>query len=231
MVIGSGLIARAFGHFRDTEDVLVFASGVSNSRESDPQAFLRESDLARKTMADHPGKLFAYFSTCSIEDPDVRDTPYVRHKLAMEKLVEGRAARYLIFRLPQVVGRSENGATLVNFLHQCIVNGRPFELWEKAVRYIIDIEDVRLIVTHLLSTAQRENRAMTVASYPSPVLNIVRALERITGKSANYKAIDRGTSYRLDVSELQPVLEKLGIAFEADYLEKVLEKYFANSDR
>ena len=67
MIVGNGLIASLF-YDVDREDVIFFASGVSNSLETELSEFQREEDLIRETFTQNPDKLFAYFSTCSIYD-------------------------------------------------------------------------------------------------------------------------------------------------------------------
>jgi len=67
MVVGNGLLANTFKSYSDNEDVIIFASGVSNSGCVDPEQFKRESNLVAKYKTSK--KLFVYFSTSSIEDP------------------------------------------------------------------------------------------------------------------------------------------------------------------
>ena len=57
MIIGNGLIANLFRE-HDRENVVFFASGVSNSLETEKSAFLREEDLLRKTLEENPEKIF-----------------------------------------------------------------------------------------------------------------------------------------------------------------------------
>ena len=48
MIIGNGLIANLFTE-HDRENIIFFASGVSNSLETEKSAFLREENLLRNT--------------------------------------------------------------------------------------------------------------------------------------------------------------------------------------
>ena len=48
MIIGRGLIASLFKE-NDYKNTIFFASGVSNSLEDNPQEFLREENLIKKT--------------------------------------------------------------------------------------------------------------------------------------------------------------------------------------
>ncbi|MFV0217909.1 hypothetical protein OBJ92_12895 [Empedobacter falsenii] len=74
MIIGKGLIASAFEN-RDREDVVFFASGVSNSLETDVRQFLREENLIRTTIQQYPTQTFVYFSTCSMYVVKINETP------------------------------------------------------------------------------------------------------------------------------------------------------------
>lgn len=77
MVIGNGMIAKACKAFIDDTSVTIFASGVSNSAEVLVENFQREFELLASQTKDIK---IVYFSTCSVNDPSVADTPYVRHK-------------------------------------------------------------------------------------------------------------------------------------------------------
>ena len=72
MVIGNGLLAKSFSKYKDDDQVIIFASGVSNSKEVNPEAFMREMDLLRSIT--NKDALLVYFSTCSVYDwPFYRD--------------------------------------------------------------------------------------------------------------------------------------------------------------
>ena len=116
MVIGKGMMARAFSLYRSNNNVVVFASGVSNSRESSRKAFFRERNLLRECIATNGNKIIVYFSTWSIYDRMLKETPYVQHKIKMEKIIQRHAGTYLILRLPQVVGKTNN-RTLINYFY------------------------------------------------------------------------------------------------------------------
>ena len=51
MVVGSGLLANTFKSYSDNEDVIIFASGVSNSGCVDLEQFKRELNLVSKYKA------------------------------------------------------------------------------------------------------------------------------------------------------------------------------------
>jgi len=141
MILGRGLIATAFKNsVFDSPLYMVFASGVSNSMESDPKAYARELALLDSSIAKNTTIL--YFSTTSIFDPTKTDTPYIHHKLNIEKQIRERADSYIIARLPILVGRTDNPHTLINFMVSAIREKRHFEVHAKACRHLLDIDDL-----------------------------------------------------------------------------------------
>lgn len=228
MIIGSGLLARAFQDtFHAREDVCIYAAGVSNSGCSNPIEFVRErqrlADTLQRTMS---VDTFVYFGTCSVADPDARNTPYVQHKLAMEHMVVAHP-RSLILRLPQVAGNTPNPHTLLNFLYARISRSEVFDLWSKAKRNIIDVVDVALITRQVVANSSMRNSIFNIANVVNySMIDIVSVMESVVGKPAVYNVVARGTDYPIDTSAIAPILGDAGVNFGHDYLERVAEKYY-----
>ena len=227
MIIGNGLLASAFRpYFQDAPEIVVFASGVSNSRETHELAFLRERDLLMEALDTE--RFFLYLSTCSVDDPELLETPYVIHKQQMESLV--RTSRdYAIFRLPQVVGTTHNPNTLTNYLYNQIVSGTHFQIWRHAKRNLIDVDDVAPIVAHLLKTCP-VNRTTTNVACPFSVsiLQLVATLELVTGKRASYEIVETGGLYIIDSSIAVEAASQIGIVFDESYIEHLIRKYYGS---
>lgn len=228
MLIGSGLLAQAFsGALLQREDVCIYAAGVSNSSCTDAREFARERQRLGDALqqAIQVGA-FVYFGTCSVNDPDARNTPYVQHKLAMEHMAYTHPQN-LILRLPQVAGKTPNPHTLLNYLYARIARSESFSLWSKAKRNIIDVVDVVSITQQLISNNSTRNTIINIANVVNyPIADIVSAMERVVGKRAVYDVVERGSEYLIDTSAILPVLEKAGVKFGNDYLEKVIGKYY-----
>lgn len=226
MVVGDGMMATAFSAFRDSADVVVFASGVSNSLETDPAAFKRERELLQKVREGHPDALLVYFGTCSVDDPERRETPYVQHKLAMEALLAASRGNWLVLRIPLAIGRNPGSRTLAQFLYERIAHGEPFEIWEGAARFPIDVDDALRIGSRFINDPAMWRRCINVALRQFPVLDFVRVLEEIVGRKANYTLVRKGQRYELDCPEILQIAGELGLELTEDYLAKVLHKYF-----
>ena len=88
------MIANAFKNCTLIDnDLLVFASGVSNSSETDTRMFAKEAALLTETLSVNRERKFVYFSSSPI---DYIDSPYYGHKLAMEDLIRNSTDRYLV---------------------------------------------------------------------------------------------------------------------------------------
>ena len=227
MIIGNGLLAKAYAPlFADQHDVIVFASGVSNSRETSDEPYARERQMLEQAI--DQDKLLVYFSSCSIQDPELGASAYVQHKLAMEALLAERAPRYAIFRLPQVVGRVDNPHTLTNFLHHTIASGDVFHVWTRARRNLIDVDDVAAIGARLVARGDAENRVTNIACpFSVPVIELVRTFEAVMGKRANYDLVTAGGSYDIDVRLAMAAGAEVGVTMGADYIDQLVRKYYA----
>lgn len=227
MIVGQGLLARAFApRYMDDPRVTIFASGVSNSREADPDAFERERALLAPLLDGRTRVV--YFGSCASAMADASAaTPYMRHKRAMEELVAG-SPDGLVLRLPQVVGSTPNPNTLTNFLRDRILAGTSFNVWANAERNLIDVDHVASIGDHLIDAAGGDRRVFSVASAdPLPMPELVAIFERVLGRSARYTADPVGSALRIDATEALAAAARLGIDLGPGYAETVIRKYYA----
>lgn len=227
MVIGNGMIATRFSDYQNDDHTIIFASGVSNSKNMVESHFEREVELIKKTLVDHPGKQFIYFSTCSVEDKELSNAPYVIHKKKLEDLISKKVNSYIIFRVSNVAGMSNNPFTLLNYFVLNILQGNPITVWENASRNIIDIDDVYTITDWIIKEKKNNNSIINIANpinYPVP--EIVASIEQHFNKKATGNKVQRGDSYAIDISLIKPVINQLNIQFNDDYLSSLLKKYY-----
>ena len=120
------------------ENTLIIASGVSNSKETRKSEFSREMNLIKNEISKHANSRVIYFSTCSVCSGE--SSPYIQHKLNMERLVRDANDNCWIFRLPQVVG-AVNNSTLVSYFFRAIKTGQMLTIQSQATRNLIDVSD------------------------------------------------------------------------------------------
>ncbi len=220
-------MAQAFSAcFADDPQVIVFASGVSHSGETRAEQFTRERDMLKIAIAAQ--KFILYFSTCAVYDPELAASPYVRHKIEMERLVLETAHQAAIFRLPQIVGHSSNPHTLTNYLYRQISTGASFQLWLNAKRNLVDVCDVVSIITHLVRTHQVDNVITNIACpFSVSALELVNIFELMLDKKANYDIVAAGGEYMIDSRLAVAAAAKAGIAFDDQYIKNLIWKYYA----
>jgi nucleoside-diphosphate-sugar epimerase len=225
MIVGSGLIANAFSSRSLPDDVLLFASGVSNSKEKRPEPFERELNLIRQTADANPERRIIYFSTASVMDPELSEEPYVIHKLKCEEWLKNNTVSPLILRVTNVVGNSGNPATVFNFFKHCIQQDIRFSMWTQACRNFIDIEDLVSITMRLIHT-NGFGRTWTLANPESyPVMAIVKKIEDALGKKAVYDEVELGTCFNPLSNETLRFYADNDIRFDESYLDLLISKY------
>ncbi|WP_288444056.1 NAD-dependent epimerase/dehydratase family protein [uncultured Chryseobacterium sp.] len=221
MIIGNGMLANAV-RFYDKDEVIFFASGVSNSLEKDPSAFEREIRLLHSCIEENPHKKLIYFSTCSVYDPSKTESPYVKHKLNAEKIIAENCVSYIIFRVGNAVGFGGNPNTLINFLSNAVISEKRFTLHRNAGRILIGIDDIGSFVG---SNMMDLNNTIINLAYPYQysLSEILCQLESHLGKEAVYDDSDEGSFYTIEFNELTESFFT-GIS-PTEYLKKLYSTY------
>lgn len=225
MIVGNGLLASCLKRQLNElhSDVVYFASGVSSSSELNVFEFEREVNLLSEYLL---GSLYiVYFSTCSIYDKDLINSPYVQHKLRIENRLRSRG-NSLIIRLPQVVGSGGNKNTLLNYFYDNIVQEKVFDAWANAERSLIDVEDVVYFSKKLVEYCMHEFFIVNVSA-PSniSVVELIKLVEKKLGLRARYNLINAGSSYSIDVSFVKSLFENYSEIFNDNYFESIVTKY------
>ncbi|MBD9435079.1 NAD-dependent epimerase/dehydratase family protein [Pseudoxanthomonas sp. PXM03] len=226
MIVGRGLLARSFAErYANKDHLLIFASGVSNSAESDPSEFGRERRALEAELA-KGYRRSVYFGSCGVADRVGNDTPYMNHKRAMESIVQSTRGG-LVLRLPQVVGRTDNPNTLTNFLRDRILSGESFQVWSRAERNLIDIDDVVAIASAMIECEEQIPAVVNIAAERSvPMPAIVAIFEEALGRKANFDLKDQGTPFPIESAYANRVGRELGIDLGSNYAERVIRKYY-----
>ena len=227
MIIGNGLIASLFADC-DQENIIFFASGVSNSLETKKEEFLREENLIKKTITENPNKVFIYFSTCSIYDSSKVESQYVLHKLKMEQIIIQLCPQYLILRLSNAVGNGGNSNLLMNYLVRSVKNNEIINVHTKATRNLIDVEDIKNITNQLIDK-QYFNKIINIA-YPEnyTIIEILEIMEKFYQTKLYLNLVKSGSGYGIDTHDVESYFIQHALTNKETYLHKILEKYYSN---
>jgi nucleoside-diphosphate-sugar epimerase len=221
MVVGSGLIAREFCDYYPGDDVIIFASGVSNSLEDKASEFNREKDLLLKYLDNYHKSLFIYFSTTDILNREKENSLYVLHKKEIENIIIRKSKKYLIFRLSQVVGLGGNSNTIINYLYNSIKLDKDVKIYKNATRNLIDINYIVGIVNYIIKKEKAYNKVINIAAPKNiSVERIVITLEEILGKKAKKHFVDIGNDMFIDIVDIVDIMDTHA------YNEEVIRKYF-----
>ena len=145
MVIGNGLIGTEMKKI-DNDDILFFCSGVSHSGETSQKAFQREIDLLDVTTENFEYDKIIYFGSL----PNLSNKIFLEHKGNVENKIKALNKKYIMARLPTVVGKTGNSNNLIPFFVNSLKNSFPVNIHE-TFRSVLDVSDLRKIVSHLIS--------------------------------------------------------------------------------
>lgn len=126
MIVGNGDIASVLPN---NDDLLFFASGVSNSQCTDEAEYEREIKLLFEQPKD---KHLVYFSTLSIF---YYDTRYTWHKRVVENAIKTNWPDHTIIRIGNITW-GNNPHTLINFF-----KAHPDAPIRDEWRYVVDKEE------------------------------------------------------------------------------------------
>ena len=175
MIVGDGLMATAC---RDREDVLFFASGVSDSKETDVKKFQREEDLLLANI--NHDKIFVYFGAIGGGDE------YLEHKFRMKSIIMNSVKRYIILNLTQVVGKGGNKDNLFNAFRRSLLNGEEITIYKNCIRSLVDIDDVMNLLDNLI-----DNKNYGIHNFygiePLPVSIIIQLMKEAVNEKGYTK--------------------------------------------
>jgi nucleoside-diphosphate-sugar epimerase len=222
MVIGQGLLAKAFSSYKDIEGVLIFASGVSNSKENDLTMFEREHTMLT-SYANTDLKLI-YFSTISVVDESLKDSLYVQHKISMEKYIVENFKNYIVFRLPNVIGHTANKHTFFNSIKESILTKQRVKVLSNATRYLIDVDDLAEYLPQLI---EKENKKVINVCFSNKTS--VKELVSIIGTALQTTYIEEvvqgGSGYEIDNSTFLSYITPNAVGLQQNYNYIIVNKY------
>ena len=226
MIIGTGMIARAFKSLEKNPDILICAAGVSKSNEVNDDQFNKESELLKKAI--NLNKKIIYFSTFSINQPKENYSPYIIHKIKMEKLVS-QSEKYIIYRVPQIVGYSNNSSLLLNYLNEKIKNGTYFTIWKNCFRSLIDVSDLVKIVNYSVNQpfCILNNKIHNI--YNQNIISIeeiVKLFENLYKIKGNYSLVEKQEDILYSDKSGEDLVKNAGVEFDSAYNLKLIHKYY-----
>jgi hypothetical protein len=175
MIVGNGLIASVFlKSEKDYKDYIIFASGVSSSKETKFEEFEREKTLLKNVLKKNNNLKLIYFSTIL---SDKIDNHYYQHKLSVENYIKKNCSNYKIYRIPQILGYSGNNDNLVNYFVNKIKKNEEINLYKNVKRSILDVDDLKKIVD--INLTNSKNETLNISSIEK--ISVINLCKKIGG--------------------------------------------------
>src|SRR5690606_40755024 len=97
---------------------------------------------------------------------------------------------------------------LMNYIHRSIQNGDKITIHKNAKRNLIDVEDLKNILIHIIEKEER-NKIYNLAYIDNfSITDIVSTFDRVLGKEAIKETLDMGESYSIDLHGLEDYFEE-----------------------
>ena len=230
-IIGKGFIAKNLYKISNTiekSDYIIYAAGISNSREKSNNNFKKEINLFKKFIAKNQNNKIVYISTADVTNNLKKKSRYVKNKIKIEKLIKKCFKNYIIIRLPQIIGKSKNKNTLINFFNDKIKKGKKIELLNNVKRNLLDINDVLKMIKTILINKKTERKIIILSNkYSLKPIEIIKILELKQRKKAKYYFKETNKQiWNLNFNKNFKYFNKAKIKFDKDYFKKVINKYY-----
>jgi|LakMenE18May11ns_1017448.scaffolds.fasta_scaffold9958546_14 nucleoside-diphosphate-sugar epimerase len=224
MIVGNGLIASVFlKNEENYKDYIIFASGVSSSKETKYEEFEREKTLLKNVLKKNNDLKLIYFSTIL---SDKIDNPYYQHKLNIENYIKKNCNNYKIYRIPQILGYSGNNDNLVNYFVNKIKKNEEISLYKNVKRSILDVEDLKNIVD--VNIKSPKNEILNISSIEKiSVVNLCKKIGDILNIKPKIKTIIVDTKLDWDTRnsrKINEIINSLDL-IKKNYTNNTLIKY------
>jgi hypothetical protein len=156
MIIGKGSVASIL---EDRDDLVFFASGVSNSSCIDENEYEREFNLLKTVSADNH---IVYFSNLGIYYKQDR---YTQHKRDVEEYIRNNYKSYTIVRI-EVCEWVKTPNTILNVFKRQLAEGIE-PIIQNTTRYVLSLDEFKYWVGMIQSGVRNEmnilGRKLTIA--------------------------------------------------------------------
>ena len=230
-IIGKGFIAKNLykinGVIKES-NYIIYAAGISNSKIKSHNELKKEINLFKKFIDKNRNNKIVYISTADVTNNLKKRSRYVKNKIIIEKLIQKYFKKYIIIRLPQIIGKSKNKNTLINFFYDKIKKGGNIELLNNVKRNLLDINDVLKMIKTILINKKIKRKIIVLSNkYSLKPIEIIKILELKQRKRAKYYFREsKKQIWNLNFDKNLKYFNKAKIKFDRDYFTKVINKYY-----
>ena len=230
-IIGNGFIANNFlkiNKLIKKSGYLIYSAGISNSQEISKKEFSREIKLFRKFTKKNNLRNLIFISTADINNNLKKKDKYIKNKIIIERLIKKNFSNYIIIRLPQIIGKSNNKKTLINYFFDCIKKNKKIKVYKDIKRNILDIDDVIKALKIIIFDKKINKKIITLCNkyYIKPI-EIIKIIEKKLKKKAiiEFKQSNR-QNWSIKNKLSVKLFKKAKVKFDKNYLSNKINKYF-----
>ena len=230
-IIGNGFIGKSLKKIKKDlikTNYIIYAAGISHSKTKSKKNLNKELSAFKIFSKNNFLKKIIYISTADVTNNISNKSLYVKNKIKIEKLIKKKFKNYIILRLPQIIGKSKNKNTLVNYFYFNIKNNKPLVLIKNFKRNILDIDDILKLLKIIVYSKNTKNKVIILSNkYSVQPIDIVRIFEKKLNKNINFsfKKIKKQT-WPLYYQKNAHYFRKAKITFDRNYLLKTINKYY-----
>ena len=229
-IIGNGFIAKnllKIDKFIKKSNYLIYCAGISNSKVFSRFKLKRELNSFNKFSKKNYNRKLIYISTADIKNNLKKKDLYIKNKILIEKIIKRKFKKYIILRLPQIIGYSSNKNTLINYFYNNIKKNKKIIINLGVERNILDIEDVAKVLRIILFN-NTNNQVITLSNkYSVKPIEIVNIFEKKLKKKAKITYV-KTTKQKWLIKNAYSLklFNKAKVRFDKDYLLKKINKYY-----
>lgn len=230
-IIGNGFIGKNLNKIKKDlikTNYIIYAAGISHSKTKSKKSLNRELNLFKIFSKNNFSKKVIYISTADVTNNVLNKSLYVKNKIQIEKLIKKKFKNYIILRLPQIIGKSKNKNTLINYFYFYIKNNKPLVLIKNFKRNVLDIDDILKLLKIIVYSKKTKNKVIILSNkYSVEPIDIVKIFEKKLNKIVNFKFKKiKKQIWPLYYQKNAHYFRKAKITFDRNYLLKTINKYY-----
>ena len=230
-IIGDGFIGKSLYKIKKDlikTNYIIYAAGISHSKTKSKRNLNKELSSFKIFLKNNLSKKVIYISTADVTNSISNKSLYVKNKIKIEKLIKKRLKNYIILRLPQIIGKSKNKNTLVNYFYFNIKNNKPLVLIKNFKRNVLDIADILKLIKIIVYSKKTKNKVIILSNkYSVQPMDIVKIFEKKLNKIVNFKFKKiKKQIWPLYYQKNAHYFRKAKITFDRNYLLKTINKYY-----
>ena len=230
-IIGKGFIAKNLSKISKEiiqSKIIIYAAGISNSNTESKKDLVREINSFNKFSKINKRKKILFISTADVTNNLKNRSKYVKNKIKIEKSIKKNFKNFIIVRIPQIIGKSKNKNTLINFFYNKIKSKKTIKLLLNVDRNLLDIDDIIKMIKVIIMNNKINKKVITLSNkYFIQPIDIIKIFEKTLKIKAKYNfKKTKKQNWNLHFKKNIKYFSNAKIKFDKYYFSKTIKKYY-----